>query len=626
MLFKNVKVRRGLIGVFALMFATTLVVAAILIGVQRMQENSFHGLLQGIITARELMSDTNAKINGAAADVRDIVLDPTQADTLSDTIDSTLDGINSNLESLAATNALDQSTLESYRTTVEAWMSVVPQVIDQVTAGNTKGATTTLLEQCSPRLNELSTTTQDLITQLQNSEDVQLQSLDSMINVVNVVVFAIIVVLALFSIFLVFQLVHSMLAPLCELKGSMDGFASGNLNVPVEFESRNEFGEMCESMRKGQALVSGAIEDISYLLEEMAEGNFDVRSRDYSLYVGNLEHVLNAVKNINYKLSDTLSQISLSADQVASSADQVSTGAQALAQGATEQASAVEQLSATINEISQNSQKNRQNSEQAMNNSHAAGGQVQESAQAMAEMVGAMKRISDSSEEISKIIGTIENIAFQTNILALNAAVEAARAGSAGKGFAVVADEVRNLASKSDQAAKATKNYIERSVTSVEEGNAIVQRVSDSLNRTIEMAEKAINDMESVANAVEEESDSIAQVTEGIDQISSVVQTNSATSQQSAAASEELSSQATLMKDLLARFRLRKNDNELTSSYGTSSTTYGSKAAYSGKSSRSSRTYSAPSTSSEVSDYAGAPEQLAPAAKDHEILNNFSKY
>ena len=54
------------------------------------------------------------------------------------------------------------------------------------------------------------------------------------------------------------------------------------------------------------------------------------------------------------------------------------------------------------------------------------------------------------------------------------------------------------------------------------------------------------------------------QVTEGIDQISAVVQTNSATSEESAAASEELSSQATLMKELLSRFKLRQD------SYGSS--------------------------------------------------------
>jgi len=38
-----------------------------------------------------------------------------------------------------------------------------------------------------------------------------------------------------------------------------------------------------------------------------------------------------------------------------------------------------------------------------------------------------------------------------------------------------------------------------------------------------------------------------------------VVQTNSATSEESAAASEELSSQAVLMKSLLARFKLRQD-------------------------------------------------------------------
>jgi methyl-accepting chemotaxis protein len=123
----------------------------------------------------------------------------------------------------------------------------------------------------------------------------------------------------------------------------------------------------------------------------------------------------------------------------------------------------------------------------------------------------------------------------------------------------VVADEVRNLANRSDEAAKATKDLIESSIAAVTEGSDVVSKVTQSLERTSESAGGVTAKMSIVVEAVENQTTAITQVTEGIDQISSVVQTNSATSEQSAAASEELSSQASLLKNLVSSFRLKRD-------------------------------------------------------------------
>lgn len=337
--------------------------------------------------------------------------------------------------------------------------------------------------------------------------------------------------------------------------------AEGDLDSPVPtFDRNDEIGELVASTTIIVDTLRAIIKDIDYLLEHMGNGNFVIDSQAAELYVGNFEPMLNSLRRIKQKLSDVLLQINVSANQISSGASQVSNGAQALAQGAAEQASSIEELASTIHDISNNMNETAAVSKATQNRMEEAQKQVNHSDELMKKMTVSMEEINTSSQKIGNIIATIEDIAFQTNILALNAAIEAARAGEAGKGFAVVADEVRNLASKSDQAAKATRELIVNSIETVESGNAIAADVTQALQQTTKLAGLAVNDMTKAAGMVETAVGAINQVTSGLDQISSVVQTTSATSEESAAASEELSSQAQLLNNLVGQFKLSDKD------------------------------------------------------------------
>ncbi len=375
--------------------------------------------------------------------------------------------------------------------------------------------------------------------------------------VINILV---IIASILASIVVALKLSSNISNPMRACAARMKLLVEGDLESPVpQVKGQDETAELTRSTAEMVKGLNTIINDISYLLTEMANQNLDIRSAHRDAYVGGFQTILLSMRTLKVELSSTMRQINASAGQVSSASNQVSMGAQSLSQGSMTQASSVEELAATITEISDSAKRTSSAAEEAGHFVNQAGGQLGVSVEHVKELNAAMEKISTSSEEISKIIATIENIAFQTNILALNAAVEAARAGSAGKGFAVVADEVRNLATRSDQAAKATKELIEGSIAAVAEGGQAVEKVTESLEQTSVSAGHVTTQMDIVVEAVANQTAAITQVTEGIDQISSVVQTNSATAQESAAASEELSAEAASLKQLVDRFVLARD-------------------------------------------------------------------
>lgn len=350
--------------------------------------------------------------------------------------------------------------------------------------------------------------------------------------------------------------------PVVNITKRMGLLAEGDLATDVVLAGTNdEIGMLTDSTAQTIHTLREYVNHISKLLKSIADGNLDVDTEFE--FKGEFVELGESISNIVVSLNSAFSNIKQASEQVASGADQVAGGAQELSQGATEQASSIEQLSASITDISDKVNINAKDAQLAYNLSSEAGKDVQIGNTRMQDMIGAMEEISHTSGEIRKIIKTIDDIAFQTNILALNAAVEAARAGQAGKGFAVVADEVRNLASKSAEAAKSTTVLIERSVNAVENGTKIADDTAKSLEEIVNKVAGVNGTIERIARASNDQAMAITQVTQGVDQISAVVQTNSATAEESAAASEELSGQASIMKELVDKFKLTGHGNTL---------------------------------------------------------------
>lgn len=369
------------------------------------------------------------------------------------------------------------------------------------------------------------------------------------------------------------NILDAVIEPIKEASSVLQEMANGNLKVSMDGDYKGDHADIKNALNETINSLSSYISEISEVLNQMSNSNLKLSINNE--YKGDFAQMKDALNLIIQSFNDVFTEINNAADQVSAGSNQVSDGSQALSQGTTEQASSIEELTSSITEVAAQTKQNAVNASQANELAlNAKEGAVLGNTH-MKDLLKSMDEINESSSNISKIIKVIDDIAFQTNMLALNAAVEAARAGQHGKGFAVVAEEVRNLAARSAKAAKETADLVEGSIKKAEHGTKIANNTAESLNVIVVGVSKAATLVGEIAAASNEQATAIYQINKGIEQVSDVVQTNSATAEQSAAASEELSSQASMLKNMVGKFKLK--GNEATSYSETSFKSQGNK-------------------------------------------------
>jgi len=266
--------------------------------------------------------------------------------------------------------------------------------------------------------------------------------------------------------------------------------------------------------------------------------------------------LLSALSRMNDSLVRIVGDVRAGADSIATGTVQIANGNADLSQRTEEQASNLEETAASMEELTSTVQQNAESARRAHQLVSGASSVAARGGAVVQDVVRTMDSIRQGSDRMADIIGTINGIAFQTNILALNAAVEAARAGEQGRGFAVVAAEVRSLAQRSAQAASEIKALIDNSVSRVNAGSELVSQAGRTMQDIVTQVAQVSTLVAEISAASAEQSTGIGQVGDAVQQLDQVTQQNAALVEESAAAADSLKFQAEALLRAVSQFQL----------------------------------------------------------------------
>lgn len=363
--------------------------------------------------------------------------------------------------------------------------------------------------------------------------------------------FIAIIIAIIFSAFLA----SSISRPIERIKEALLAVSSGDFSLKLPtIKRKDEVGVLQNTTVSLVNTLSDIIGQANQIMDSIA--NYDLSVKDMNDYPGEFNKLSASVNSIKHIMNNLIVEVKNSVYTVQNGSHEIAQATSMLSEGAVSQADSIQTVVGDFADMVERIDSNSEH-EELINqkltaldqNIHTANGQME-------NLMAAVNSIETMSADIQKIVGTIDSIAFQTNILSLNASVEAARAGETGRGFAVVAEEVRNLAVKCREASMKTSELVNACVDSISNAKECADATFESLTGIVTDSSQISAAFQNITNDTMEQVNKSKRIQDEVNNISNVVQTNTSTAEETAASTTLLSEQAMHLKKIIEKFKI----------------------------------------------------------------------
>lgn len=267
--------------------------------------------------------------------------------------------------------------------------------------------------------------------------------------------------------------------------------AGGDLTRRLQYDSRDELGQVCEA----------------------------------------LNHTLTVLQELIRNLSDNAQEITQASADMDRTTKETCLGIRQQTQETEQLATAMHEMSATAQDVAHNAQRTADTTLEADQAAQAGHRLVEDSirlicslADAVQQSVATVHTLEQHTENVGGILQEIAAISEQTNLLALNAAIEAARAGEQGRGFAVVADEVRKLAHRTQESTQQINELNDKLRLACKAAGEVMRQGHEQAQTSVAQAQQTGQHLHAIVNQVSQIRDMNTLVAAAVQQQSAVAE------------------------------------------------------------------------------------------------------